>query len=181
MIAAPNELEVITLFVEDLPAAKTFYTNVFGLEMISEDNESAVLKLKNAAINLLVVGEAHEADRAGLRSHRRHRHPRAANHQRQGHKCGRLRTRAPRCEADQRPGGPAVGPTHRRLRRPGRSHLGDRTRTARGVAEAKPSSITEFRPGHYSFTTLPPSGGPQQYEPTAGAENRIEIGCCAER
>jgi catechol 2,3-dioxygenase-like lactoylglutathione lyase family enzyme len=59
VIAALNELEVITLFVEDLPAAKTFYTNVFGLEVISEDNESAVLKLKNVAINLLVVGEAH--------------------------------------------------------------------------------------------------------------------------
>jgi catechol-2,3-dioxygenase len=55
VIAALNELEVITLFVEDLPAAKTFYTNVFGLEVISEDNESAVLKLKNVAINLLVT------------------------------------------------------------------------------------------------------------------------------
>ncbi|MCU1697532.1 MAG: glyoxalase [Mycobacterium sp.] len=60
MIKALNELEVITLFVEDLPAVKTFYTNVFGLELISEDDESAVLKLKNVMINLLVAFEAHD-------------------------------------------------------------------------------------------------------------------------
>jgi len=60
VIKALNELEVITLFVEDLPAVKTFYTNVFGLEVISEDNESAVLKLKNVMINLLVAFAAHD-------------------------------------------------------------------------------------------------------------------------
>ena len=60
MIKALNELEVITLFVEDLPAVKTFYTDVFGLEVMSEDDESAVLKLKNVMINLLVVFEAHD-------------------------------------------------------------------------------------------------------------------------
>jgi catechol 2,3-dioxygenase-like lactoylglutathione lyase family enzyme len=58
VIKALNELEVITLFVEDLPAVKTFYTDVFGLEVMSEDDESAVLKLKNVMINLLVVFEA---------------------------------------------------------------------------------------------------------------------------
>jgi catechol 2,3-dioxygenase-like lactoylglutathione lyase family enzyme len=70
VITALNELEVITLFVEDLPAVKAFYTDVFGLEVISEDDESAVLKLKNVMImvisrrfarpNLLVVFEAHD-------------------------------------------------------------------------------------------------------------------------
>jgi len=60
VIKALNELEVITLFVEDLPAVKTFYTNVFGLELISADDESAVLKLKNVMINLLVAFEAHD-------------------------------------------------------------------------------------------------------------------------
>jgi predicted enzyme related to lactoylglutathione lyase len=48
------------LFVEDLPAVKTFYTNVFGLEVISEDDESAVLKLKNVMIKLLVAFETHD-------------------------------------------------------------------------------------------------------------------------
>ena len=36
MIRTLNELEVITLFVEDLPAVKTFYADVFGLELISK-------------------------------------------------------------------------------------------------------------------------------------------------
>jgi lactoylglutathione lyase len=60
VIKALIALEVITLFVEDLPAVKTFYADVFGLEVISEDDESAVLKLKNVMINLLVVFEAHD-------------------------------------------------------------------------------------------------------------------------
>jgi len=33
-----NEIEVITLFVEDLPATKAFYTDVFGLEVIYQDD-----------------------------------------------------------------------------------------------------------------------------------------------
>jgi catechol 2,3-dioxygenase-like lactoylglutathione lyase family enzyme len=59
VIKALNELEVITLFVEDLPATKTFYTDVFGQEVIYEDDESAVIKLKNVLINLLLTSEAH--------------------------------------------------------------------------------------------------------------------------
>jgi catechol 2,3-dioxygenase-like lactoylglutathione lyase family enzyme len=34
VIKALSEIEVITLFVEDLPATKTFYTEVFGLEVV---------------------------------------------------------------------------------------------------------------------------------------------------
>ena len=41
MITALSKLDVITLFVEDLPASKTFYTDVFGLEVIWEDDASA--------------------------------------------------------------------------------------------------------------------------------------------
>ena len=59
MIKALNELEVITLFVEDLAATRTFYTDIFGLEVVYDDDESAVVKLKNVLINLLVVSEAH--------------------------------------------------------------------------------------------------------------------------
>ncbi|MEC3993079.1 VOC family protein [Actinacidiphila sp. DG2A-62] len=59
MIKALSEIEVITLFVEDLPATKTFYTEVFGLEVVYEDDESAVVKLNNLMINLLDVSEAH--------------------------------------------------------------------------------------------------------------------------
>jgi catechol 2,3-dioxygenase-like lactoylglutathione lyase family enzyme len=59
VIRALNELEGITLFVEDLAAARTFYTDVFGLEVVYNDDDSAVAKLKNVMINLLVVSEAH--------------------------------------------------------------------------------------------------------------------------
>jgi lactoylglutathione lyase len=60
MITALNELEVITLFVENLQEAKAFYTDVFGLQVLYEDHDSAVIQLKNVMINLLVVHEAHD-------------------------------------------------------------------------------------------------------------------------
>ena len=58
MIKALGKLDVITLFVEDLPASKTFYTEVFGLEVIWEDDASAVVKMSNLVINLLRVSNA---------------------------------------------------------------------------------------------------------------------------
>jgi catechol 2,3-dioxygenase-like lactoylglutathione lyase family enzyme len=53
-----DEIEVITLFAEDVPACKEFYTNVFGLEVVYEDADSAVLKLRTLLINLLTVDNA---------------------------------------------------------------------------------------------------------------------------
>ena len=50
----------ITLFVEDLPAAKQFYLRVFGLPVDYEDNNSAVFKFGNTLINLLKITEADE-------------------------------------------------------------------------------------------------------------------------
>lgn len=58
MIKTLGKLDVITLFVEDLPATKKFYTEVFGLQVIWEDESSAVVKLANLLVNLLVVDEA---------------------------------------------------------------------------------------------------------------------------
>ena len=58
MIKGLDELEVITLFVEDVPAAKDFYQNVLGLEVIYEDADSAVVKLQNLLVNLLTVDNA---------------------------------------------------------------------------------------------------------------------------
>ena len=60
MIKELSEIEVITLFVEDLPSAKAFYQDVFGLEVIFQDDVSAVVRLKNLMINLLQAAEAHE-------------------------------------------------------------------------------------------------------------------------
>jgi catechol 2,3-dioxygenase-like lactoylglutathione lyase family enzyme len=58
MIQGLDNVEVITLFVEDLPAVRAFYRDVFGLGVVFEDDVSTVLRLKNLMINLLDVSEA---------------------------------------------------------------------------------------------------------------------------
>ena len=58
MIKSLSKLDVITLFVEDLSEAKKFYTDVFGPEVIWEDDASAVVKMSNLIINLLRVSNA---------------------------------------------------------------------------------------------------------------------------
>ena len=50
----------ITLFVEDLEAAKQFYQTVFDLPIIFEDQNSAVFKMGDNLINLLKISEADE-------------------------------------------------------------------------------------------------------------------------
>ena len=58
MIAAMNALEVISLFVEDLPAARDFYFKVFAHEILFEDEVCSILKIGNIVINLLKVENA---------------------------------------------------------------------------------------------------------------------------
>jgi lactoylglutathione lyase len=53
MIAALTEIEVITLFVEDLAKAKAFYTDVFGLAEVYADDVCSVMKMGGLAINVL--------------------------------------------------------------------------------------------------------------------------------
>jgi catechol 2,3-dioxygenase-like lactoylglutathione lyase family enzyme len=56
----PKEIAAITLFVEDREAAKRFYAEVFGLPLVFEDGNSAVFRVGNTLINLLVSTEAPE-------------------------------------------------------------------------------------------------------------------------
>jgi catechol 2,3-dioxygenase-like lactoylglutathione lyase family enzyme len=58
VIRALDKIEVITLFVEDLPAAKAFYGRVFGLDVVFEDAVSAAFKLPPLMLNLLETSEA---------------------------------------------------------------------------------------------------------------------------
>jgi len=58
MIGELTAIEVITLFVEDLNVAKNFYKNVFGLEVVYQDDVSSVMKFDNLMINLLRASEA---------------------------------------------------------------------------------------------------------------------------
>jgi catechol 2,3-dioxygenase-like lactoylglutathione lyase family enzyme len=52
-----DELEVITLLVDDVAACREFYTAVFGLEVIFEDASSALLKMRNVMLNLVTIDE----------------------------------------------------------------------------------------------------------------------------
>jgi lactoylglutathione lyase len=58
MIQALNNIEVVSLFVEDVPRVKAFYEDVFGLKAIFEDDVSAVFKLQGLLLNVLVASEA---------------------------------------------------------------------------------------------------------------------------
>ena len=53
-------VDAITLFVEDLPAAREFYGRAFGVPVHFEDDNSAVFKFGSTLINLLMVEEAPE-------------------------------------------------------------------------------------------------------------------------
>jgi catechol 2,3-dioxygenase-like lactoylglutathione lyase family enzyme len=55
-----NGVDAVTLFVEDLQAAKQFYREVFGLPVAFEDDSSTVFRLKNTMINLLETTAAGE-------------------------------------------------------------------------------------------------------------------------
>lgn len=54
----PCEIEVVTLFVDDIASAKAFYAKVFGCETIWEDTVSSVLKFGGLMVNLLDVSRA---------------------------------------------------------------------------------------------------------------------------
>jgi catechol 2,3-dioxygenase-like lactoylglutathione lyase family enzyme len=56
--AWPGSIFAITLFVEDVAAAKGFYQEVFGLPVTFEDAHSAVFTFGETMINLLTVTEA---------------------------------------------------------------------------------------------------------------------------
>jgi catechol 2,3-dioxygenase-like lactoylglutathione lyase family enzyme len=56
----PRGISAITLFVEDLEAARQFYREVFGLAVTFEDGNSAVFDFGNTVINLLKTTAARE-------------------------------------------------------------------------------------------------------------------------
>jgi catechol 2,3-dioxygenase-like lactoylglutathione lyase family enzyme len=54
----PSGIDAITLFVEDLDAAKQFYGEVFALPVKFEDDNSVVFDFGNTFINLLKTSAA---------------------------------------------------------------------------------------------------------------------------
>jgi catechol 2,3-dioxygenase-like lactoylglutathione lyase family enzyme len=53
-----QHLSAISLFVEDLPAARAFYLDVFGVPVEYEDDNCTVVKFDNVLINLLQIAHA---------------------------------------------------------------------------------------------------------------------------
>jgi len=58
--AWPGAIAAITLFVEDLEAAKRFYREVFELPVTFEDDSSTVFRFGETLVNLLKTSEAPE-------------------------------------------------------------------------------------------------------------------------
>lgn len=56
----PHGIAAITLFVENLDAAKAFYAQAFSLPIIFKDDAAAVFKFGGTLINLLHIGQADE-------------------------------------------------------------------------------------------------------------------------
>lgn len=54
----PSEVEVITLFVDDIVSSKVFYAKVFASETVWEDAVSSVLRFGGLLINLLEASQA---------------------------------------------------------------------------------------------------------------------------
>ncbi|MDQ3128592.1 MAG: VOC family protein [Chloroflexota bacterium] len=60
MASWPGPISALTLFVEDLPATRQFYLDVFRLPVHFEDSESVVFKLGATLLNLLSASAAAE-------------------------------------------------------------------------------------------------------------------------
>jgi catechol 2,3-dioxygenase-like lactoylglutathione lyase family enzyme len=56
--AWPGGIAAITLFVEDLDAARRFYGDVFRFRAVYEDDNSSVFKFGDTLVNLLRASEA---------------------------------------------------------------------------------------------------------------------------
>ena len=127
----------ITLFVEDLQRAKSFYRDVFDLPVVWEDESSAVFKLDNTVINLLDVSAAPELIQPGAVAG-----PEAGSRfmlsiwvDDADAVCAELEKHG--VTLLNGPDRPGMGEAHRQLHRPRRPYLGDRPghTSGRGLIE----------------------------------------------
>ncbi|WP_343732330.1 VOC family protein [Duganella sp.] len=61
-----DHISAISLFVEDLPATRAFYMEVFAAPVVYEDDNCAVFKFDSVLINLLKVANAAEIIAPGV-------------------------------------------------------------------------------------------------------------------
>ncbi len=106
MSASLKSVGAITLFVDDPRRSQAFYTEVFDLPVIWEDEDSAVFQFENTIVNLLKIPAARELIEPGVVAEPRGRIPLPA------HDLGRRRGRGQhgasdaRCGTAQRPDRP---------------------------------------------------------------------------
>ena len=55
-----KSLGAITMFVDDRKRSKAFYTSVFDVPVIYEDDDAVAIKFENTIVNLLKMPAAHE-------------------------------------------------------------------------------------------------------------------------
>ncbi|HYM83865.1 MAG TPA: VOC family protein [Candidatus Dormibacteraeota bacterium] len=55
-----KRLFAISLFVDDLPAARDFYRDVFGMPAVAEDDTSIAFRFPNVVVNLVTASSAAE-------------------------------------------------------------------------------------------------------------------------
>ena len=55
-----GSISAMSLFVEDLGAAKAFYTHVFDVPVVHEDEDSVAVRFDNLVVNLLATSAAAE-------------------------------------------------------------------------------------------------------------------------
>jgi catechol 2,3-dioxygenase-like lactoylglutathione lyase family enzyme len=60
MTSTLDHVSAISLFVEDLRAARAFYVDVFGIPVVFEDESSVAVRFENLIVNLLRTQEARE-------------------------------------------------------------------------------------------------------------------------
>ena len=66
----PSGIAAITLFVANVPAARRFYQNAFGLTPVFEDGDSVVFKIGTTLVNLLMDSAAAELIEPAAVAHR---------------------------------------------------------------------------------------------------------------
>ena len=66
MSASLKSVGAITLFVDDPRRSQAFYTEVFDLPVIWEDEDSAVFQFENTLVNLLKIPAARELIEPGV-------------------------------------------------------------------------------------------------------------------
>lgn len=55
-----QQIEVLTLFVDDIAASRAFYTKIFGCQTVYEDDVSFVLQFEDLMVNFLHLDEAYQ-------------------------------------------------------------------------------------------------------------------------